>query len=105
MARAETGAVMSRGMALMSGGNASGRIAKPAIYVSGLIASGTPGSVCVPTAVCARFKIERPAPAAADSWVMSPASHRQRRAYPVKVRVGNVRNNDAALLDEISLAA
>jgi hypothetical protein len=36
---------------------------------------------------------------------MSPASHRQRGAYPVKVRVGNVRNNDAALLDEISLAA
>jgi putative SOS response-associated peptidase YedK len=27
------------------------------------------------------------------------------RAYPVGVRVGNVRNNDAALLDEISLAA
>jgi len=27
------------------------------------------------------------------------------RAYPVGVRVGNVRNNDATLLDEISLAA
>jgi putative SOS response-associated peptidase YedK len=27
------------------------------------------------------------------------------RAYPVDVRVGNVRNNDARLLDEISLAA
>ena len=27
------------------------------------------------------------------------------RAYPVGPRVGNVRNNDAALLDEISLAA
>ena len=27
------------------------------------------------------------------------------RAYPVGVDVGNVRNNDAALLDEISLAA
>jgi len=27
------------------------------------------------------------------------------RAYPVGQRVGNVRNNDAALLDEISLAA
>ncbi len=27
------------------------------------------------------------------------------RAYPVGVHVGNVRNNDAALLDEISLAA
>jgi putative SOS response-associated peptidase YedK len=27
------------------------------------------------------------------------------RAYPVGVRVGKVRNNDAALLDEISLAA
>src|SRR6266480_3936147 len=26
------------------------------------------------------------------------------RAYPVDVRVGNVRNNDATLLDEISLA-
>jgi len=105
MARAETGAVMSHGMALMSGGIALGCIAKPAIYASGLIASGTPRSVCVPKAVCARFKIERPAPAAADSWVMTPASHRQRGAYPVKVRVGNGRNNDAALLDEINLAA
>jgi len=27
------------------------------------------------------------------------------RAYPVDLRVGNVQNNDAALLDEISLAA
>ena len=27
------------------------------------------------------------------------------RAYPVSVRVGNVRNNDAALLEEINLAA
>jgi len=27
------------------------------------------------------------------------------RANPVDVRVGNVRNNDAALLEEISLAA
>jgi len=27
------------------------------------------------------------------------------RAYPVGVRVGNVRNNDATVLDEISLAA
>jgi putative SOS response-associated peptidase YedK len=27
------------------------------------------------------------------------------RAYPVDVRVGNVRNNDAALFDEISIAA
>ena len=67
MARAETGAVMSHGMALMSGGIALGCIAKPAIYASGLIASGTRLSVCVPKAVCARFKIDRPAPAAADS--------------------------------------
>jgi len=27
------------------------------------------------------------------------------RAYPVGVRVGNVRNNDAALFEEISIAA
>jgi hypothetical protein len=27
------------------------------------------------------------------------------RAYPVGLRVGNVRNNDAALLDEMSVAA
>ena len=27
------------------------------------------------------------------------------RAYPVGTRVGNVRNNDAGLLDEISIAA
>ena len=37
--------------------------------------------------------------------VLRPYAAGLMRAYPVGVRVGNVRNNDAALLDEISLAA
>jgi putative SOS response-associated peptidase YedK len=40
-----------------------------------------------------RWMILRPYPAA------------QMRAYPVGLRVGNVRNNDRALLDEIDVAA
>ena len=37
--------------------------------------------------------------------VLRPYPAALMRAYPVDVRVGNFRNNDAALLDEISLAA
>jgi putative SOS response-associated peptidase YedK len=37
--------------------------------------------------------------------VLRPYRAALMRAYPVDVRVGNVRNNDAALLHEISLAA
>ena len=44
--------------------------------------------------------------ASLQGWmVLRPYPAGLMRAYPVKVRVGNVRNNDAALLDEISLAA
>jgi len=37
--------------------------------------------------------------------MLRPYPAAQMRAYPVGVRVGNVRNNDAALLDETSIAA
>jgi putative SOS response-associated peptidase YedK len=37
--------------------------------------------------------------------ILRPYSADLMRAYPVGPRVGNVRNNDAALLNEISIAA
>jgi putative SOS response-associated peptidase YedK len=37
--------------------------------------------------------------------ILRPYAAALMRAYPVGSRVGNVRNNDATLLDEISIAA
>ena len=49
---------------------------------------------------------ERGADADELRWmILRPYSAALTRAYPVAGRVGNVRNNDAALLDENSIAA
>jgi putative SOS response-associated peptidase YedK len=49
---------------------------------------------------------EREAHADELRWmILRPYPAELMRAYPIGARVGNVRNNDAALLDEISLAA
>ena len=61
-----TGAVLSRDMALMSASAASGWAVKPASYASGLTASGTLSNECELKVGCAKFKIEKPAPAAAS---------------------------------------
>jgi len=51
----------------------------------------------------ARGVRDRPERASLDD--IAPVSLPLMPAYPVDARVGNVRNNDAGLLDEISLAA
>ena len=49
---------------------------------------------------------EREADADELRWmILRPYPAALMRAYPVGTRVGNVRNNDAGLLDEISIAA
>ncbi len=49
---------------------------------------------------------EREADADKLRWmILRPYPAALMRAYPVGTRVGNVRNNDAGLLDEISIAA
>ena len=62
--------------------------------------------VILPCEKWATWLGEREADPGELRWmVLRPYPAGLMRAYPVDLRVGNVRNNDAALLDEISLAA
>src|SRR4051812_27417110 len=76
-----TGAAMNRVMARMSASAASGCTAKPVIYASGSTANGTRQSACGRKGGCARYKTEKPAPAAAKRKVETPACYRQRGVF------------------------
>ena len=76
----------------------------------------------VPNELCAAIHDRMPAVLPREKWATRPGEREAdadelrwmilrpypaalMRAYPVGTRVGNVRNNDAGLLDEISIAA
>ena len=62
--------------------------------------------VILPREKWATWLGERDADADELRWmILRPYSATLMRAYPVEARVGNVRGNDASLLDEISIAA
>ena len=62
--------------------------------------------VVLPREKWATWLGEREADADELRWmILRPYTAGLMRAYPVGLRVGSVRNNDAALLEQISLAA
>jgi len=99
------------------GYGSAGRIGRPGDTVQTFtIITTTPNELCgaihgrMPVILTrdkwATWLVERGADPNELRWmILRPYPAGLMRAYPVGAAVGNVRNNDAALLDEISLAA
>ena len=61
--------------------------------------------VILPSAHWRAWLGEEPAPAEELQALLQPYPADLMRAYPVDMRVGNVRNNDAALIEPVALAS